>query len=83
MLVSLFFSSPSSAFVSSVFATDSTLGDKVLTLVDGALTTHPTYFGGSVVVNVWIEGWDADTYDAIFDTQLNVQLGFTTTTVTP
>ena len=63
-----------------VFATDSTLGDKVLTLIDGALLAEPDYFGGSVVVNVWIEGWDADTYDAIFDTQLFVQLGFTTAT---
>lgn len=34
------------------------------------------YAFGTVVVRVWIEGWDADAFDAIFATNLFVQLGF-------
>lgn len=41
--------------------------------------TGPTgaYYNGDVMVRIWIEGFDADTYDAIFDTELSVQIGFT------
>ncbi len=44
-----------------------------------ALTkAQPTdqYAFGTVIVGVWIEGWDADAFDAIFATNLFVQLGF-------
>lgn len=40
------------------------------------LTANGGYFTGSVVVRIWIEGFDADTFDAIFDTELSVLLGF-------
>lgn len=54
----------------------------VLTLTHGAITGFDDYFTGVAVVRVWVEGWDADTYDAIFDTMLTVQLGFGTTAAT-
>ena len=31
---------------------------------------------GNIVVRVWIEGWDADLFDALFDTGLTVSLQF-------
>lgn len=36
------------------------------------------YYQSQLTVRVWIEGWDADTFDALFNTNLSVQLGFTT-----
>lgn len=54
----------------------------VLTLTAGAISGFDNYYTGVAVVRVWIEGWDADTYDAIFATTLTVQLGFGTTTAT-
>ena len=48
----------------------------ILTLSTSLLNTSE-YYGGEVTVRVWIEGWDADTYDAIFETMLTVSLGFT------
>lgn len=36
-----------------------------------------SYYYGHVKVRVWIEGWDADAFDSIFNTGLIVQLGFT------
>jgi len=59
---------PTVAATSTRTATDAvmTLGN----LADG-------YYTGDVMVRVWIEGFDADTFDAIFDTELSVQIGFT------
>lgn len=34
------------------------------------------YFYGKVTVRVWIEGWDADAFDALFQTSLFVDLKF-------
>ncbi len=34
------------------------------------------YYTGNVTVRVWIEGFDADAFDAIFNSTLSVQLGF-------
>jgi hypothetical protein len=34
------------------------------------------YFYGKVTVRVWIEGWDADAFDALFETSLFVDLKF-------
>ncbi|MBM7453323.1 hypothetical protein JN09_000648 [Acholeplasma morum] len=36
----------------------------------------PGYFYGQVTVRVWIEGWDADAFDALFKTNLFVDLKF-------
>lgn len=36
-----------------------------------------SYYYGHVKVRVWLEGWDADTFDSLFTTGLIVQLGFT------
>ncbi|MDD3171369.1 MAG: hypothetical protein PHO86_03510, partial [Bacilli bacterium] len=33
----------------------------------------------SVVVRIWLEGWDAECYNAIFNGQLQVKIAFTTT----
>ena len=35
------------------------------------------YYYGNVLVRVWIEGWDADLFDAIFTTTLSVSMKFT------
>ena len=53
----------------------------VLDLTDTTATNN--YFTGSVTVRVWVEGWDADAFDAIFATILTVSLGFTASTTTP
>ena len=53
----------------------------VLDLTDTTATNN--YFTGSVTVRVWVEGWDADAFDAIFATVLTVSLGFTASTTTP
>ncbi|WP_264229453.1 hypothetical protein [Acholeplasma laidlawii] len=39
---------------------------------------NPTddYHYGEFVVRIWLEGWDADTYNAIFDAPLTVALSF-------
>jgi hypothetical protein len=34
------------------------------------------YYTGSVEINIWLEGWDADCFDAIVDTTLSMNLGF-------
>lgn len=47
----------------------------VLTL--GNLTSG--YYLGNLTVRVWIEGFDADTFDAIFNAPLAVQIAFGTT----
>lgn len=39
------------------------------------------YFTGQVTVRVWIEGWDADTYNAILNGKINVALSFKGVTV--
>lgn len=51
----------------------------LLTLVNSGaeITGFPTgYYYGKVTVRVWLEGWDADAYDAIFSRDLTVALGF-------
>lgn len=35
-----------------------------------------TYYSGKVRINIWIEGWDADAFDAITDDILRIQLQF-------
>ena len=43
------------------------LNDTVTILTLGSMVSPNTeYYVGSVTVRVWIEGWDADTYDSIF-----------------
>jgi hypothetical protein len=62
-----------------------TNGRKVAT-IGTSLLDSSEYYGTSVTVTIWIEGWDADTFDAIFETMLTVSLGFTEyqeTIVTP
>lgn len=34
------------------------------------------YYQGAVVMNVWLEGWDADAFDAIYDDLLKMQFSF-------
>lgn len=35
-----------------------------------------TYYTGSITFNIWIEGWDSDAFNAIFNLPLTVKLGF-------
>jgi len=58
-------------------------------LDDGSLATTLTptrqFFGdnefdywrvGKFIINIWLEGWDADTFDAIYSDQLRIRLQF-------
>ena len=57
------------------FSTGATgLADEVITLTETGSGTG--IFKGAVRVRVWIEGWDADTYNAIFKAPLQVSLLF-------
>ncbi|PKK99255.1 MAG: hypothetical protein CVV57_03565 [Tenericutes bacterium HGW-Tenericutes-2] len=35
-----------------------------------------TYYSGKVRINIWVEGWDADAFDAIDKDQIQIQLQF-------
>jgi hypothetical protein len=35
-----------------------------------------TYYQAKVRINIWVEGWDADAFDAIGDDQIRIQLQF-------
>ena len=37
------------------------------------------YYYGTVVVRIWIEGWDADCFDALYGASLKIDLQFTAT----
>lgn len=39
-------------------------------------TTNREYFQGKVRINVWIEGWDADAFDALDKDRIKIQLQF-------
>ena len=41
-----------------------------------ALEKNGVYYTGSIVVRVWLDGWDADTYNALFNDTLSVDLKF-------
>lgn len=49
------------------------INESVLVL---AQTGGVGYYQGNIVVRVWIEGWDADLFDAIFTTKLYVSMRF-------
>lgn len=34
------------------------------------------YYEGSVEVNIWLEGWDADAFDAVYDDKIKIQFMF-------
>ncbi len=36
-----------------------------------------TYYVGKVIINIWLEGWDADCFDAIMRDEIRIQLKFT------
>jgi len=46
------------------------------------LDLNDDYYVASVIVRVWIEGWDANTYDAIFEGQFQVGFEFELVPVT-
>ncbi|MCU0105084.1 hypothetical protein N7603_05380 [Acholeplasma vituli] len=46
-------------------------------LVVLAQTGGTGYYNGTIIARVWIEGWDADLFDAIFSTTLSVSMKFT------
>lgn len=49
--------------------------NKVLTLVENETTS---YNEGTITVRVWMEGWDADTYDSILGKPVFIALSFAT-----
>lgn len=66
-------------------AKQATTNDVLVTLVapDAGNTfsgLNNAYVYGRIAVKVWIEGWDADTFDALFLTTLTVSMKFDTVT---
>ncbi len=55
------------------FNEDVNLNNAILSLVKAEGDTYAT---GSITVRVWIEGWDADTFNAILNETLRVSLAF-------
>ena len=53
---------------------------KVLNLNEDLLSlewnNETTYYEGNAYVNIWLEGWDADCFDAINNTQLKMTIAF-------
>lgn len=41
------------------------------------------YYGARLKVRIWVEGWDADAYDSIYNAVLNINLIFQKPTLTP
>jgi len=58
--------------------TDLGAGQTVLDLTENA-PTAPYLYTGNLTVRVWIEGWDADTFNSIFGATLSTSLEFTGT----
>lgn len=50
------------------------INDELLTLNHNNLSG---YYEGDMQVNIWLEGWDADCFDAINNTTLSMVMGFT------
>ncbi len=42
-----------------------------------------TYYKGKIRINVWVEGWDADTFDAVDSDRVKIQLQFKSTRYLP
>lgn len=51
---------------------------KIVTLekTDDLSSSNRFYYKGAVVMNVWLEGWDADAFDAIYKDLLKMQFSF-------
>lgn len=64
-----------------VGTTEVPVGKKVLTLTDSEEVNGITYNTGSVDVRVWIEGWDADAFNAILSLPLFASLKFEGVTI--
>lgn len=51
-----------------------------LPILQLSTTAQPDgYYYGTVVVRIWIEGWDADCFDALYGASLKIDLQFTAT----
>lgn len=61
--------------ISPVFDTVDIDNNSALVTLKKALPTD-AYAVGSITVRVWIEGWDADTYNAILGEKIKIQLAF-------
>jgi len=53
---------------------------KIMELIGSAEKDNSgkTFYTGKVIVNIWVEGWDADCFDAILDDMIRMQLKFRT-----
>lgn len=51
---------------------------RIMELIETDLkdSKNQTYYAGKVTINVWLEGWDADCFDAIYQDIVKVQLKF-------
>lgn len=47
------------------------------TSVEASLEGPENIFEASIDVTIWIEGWDADTYDSVFNSKLTINMQFT------
>lgn len=48
----------------------------ILTLDEEAVFDGETYFMGKMKMNIWLEGWDADSFDSVVRDRIKIQLQF-------
>jgi len=49
---------------------------KVVALQKGAIVDDEQYYYGKAIINIWLEGWDADCFNAILQDKIKIQLRF-------
>lgn len=65
-----------------VLATQVTIaGEAILDMASGSLATAGADFYGSILIRVWVEGWDANAYNAILGKAISAGFVFDGTTV--
>lgn len=62
--------------VNVVTTVQSVVSIKVLDLTSGSLVTADAEYYGSIIVNVWFEGWDAEGYNALLDSIVSLSMRF-------
>ena len=62
--------------VTTVTTTQSVVSIKVLDLTSGSLATADAEYYGSIIINVWFEGWDAEGYNALLDSIVSLSMRF-------
>jgi hypothetical protein len=49
---------------------------KIVALQKGAVVDDKQYYYGKATINIWLEGWDADCFNAILQDKIKIQLRF-------